>query len=112
MALADLFNIPEDAAGMAQWSFAHMAHHRDTVLAAQTQKRVLLPLYILDPVDLADPLAFLNQHQTMHAALDSLYGIAGYDLTDVDWNDPGQRAGWIWLNAQLHRAEAQATGVY
>ena len=112
MALADIFNIPSAPADMALWSFAHADHHRQLNAAALAQKNVLLAEYILDPVNLEDPSVFLNQHQAMHNAVDSLYGVAGYDLTDVDWSDPSQRAGWIWLNAQLHRAEAAATGAF
>ena len=57
-------------------------------------------------------MPILPHHQEMHDAIDALYGVPGYDLIDVNWQDQDQRAGWVWLNAQLHFAEAQATGVY
>jgi hypothetical protein len=109
MAVADLFNVPETGAQMAQWSFIHMAHHREINAAILESHGVALPEYILDPISLADPQAFLNQHQTMHNNTDAVLGISGYDLTDVDWSDPGNRSGWIFLNATLHVAEADAT---
>ena len=111
MSLADLFNIPQDDDSMKKWSALHMAHHRSINFAIQQQTNTLLPLYVIDPVNLANPGAFLNQHQDLHNNTDAILGIPGYDLTEVNWNDPGQRASWIWLNATLHRAEADALGI-
>lgn len=110
MAVADLFNVPSNSAEMAAWSFAHMAHHRDIISTILRVKNIALPEYVIDPVDLSDPRNFLDLHQEMHNNTDTLYGIAGFDLTDVDWSDPNSRAGWIFLNATLHTFEAQATG--
>lgn len=112
MAIADLYNIPTDTASMQQWSFAHMAHHRDMIRVVQQTLNIHLDEYILDPVNLNDPIQFLDQHQTMHQQLDRLFGISTFDLTQVKWDDPGQRSGWIWQNAQLHLQEANATGVF
>jgi hypothetical protein len=111
MGVADLFNVPVSNDEMARWSFAHMAHHRDLNAAIMSQYGVQLPEYILDPVDLNDPQSFLNQHQLMHNNNDAILGVQGYNLSEVDWSDPKQRAGWIYLNATLHVAEANATGV-
>jgi hypothetical protein len=112
MTVALLFNIPSTDEEMAAWSFAHQAHHRDINAAILQERKIALPEYILDPVNLSDPVAFLDLHQQMHNNTDGVLGIPGYDLTDVDWSDEGQRAGWIFLNAQLHVAEANATGSF
>jgi hypothetical protein len=38
--------------------------------------------------------------------MDSILGIAGNDLSDVDWSNPDQLESWVWLHAQEHyRAE-------
>lgn len=112
MALADLFNVPSSPEEMAKWSFAHQAHHRELNDEIFQKHGISIPEYILDPVNLADPLAFLYQHQQWHADIDQVLGIAGYDLTSVDFTDKEDFAGWIWLNAQLHLAEADATEVF
>ena len=112
MSVADLYNIPATDDEMAKWSRLHAVQHRLTNVAVLAQAGVAVPDYILDPVDLSDPQNFLNQHQQMHNFVDLIYGISGYDLSEVNWDDPGQRAGWIYLNAQLHVQEAQATGAY
>jgi hypothetical protein len=112
MSLVDMFNVPNDPLEMARWSSLHAIQHRLTNFVILRDYNIALPEYILDPVNLADPAAFLDQHQQMHQNVDQLLGISGFDLTDVDWNDPGQRAGWIYLNAQLHTSEANATGAF
>jgi hypothetical protein len=112
MAVADLFNTPTTPAEMAAWSFNHMAHHREINETVLRTKKIALPEYILDPVNLADPQGFLDQHQEMHNNTDAVYGISGFDLTEVDWLDPAQRAAWIWLNATLHVSEADASETF
>lgn len=112
MAIADLYNVPADDRSMAQWSFAHMAHHRDMIRVVLQMLNIQLDEFILDPVNLADPVQFLDQHQTMHDQLNALFGISGFDLTQLNWADQRQRSGWIWQNAQLHLQEATATGMF
>ena len=112
MSVADLYNVPKTDAEMHVWSFNHMVHHRLVNAYLLKTKRINLPEYILDPMPVGDVRTFLLQHQTMHNNTDALTGVSGYDLTEVDWTKPEQRAGWIWLNAQLHVAEANATGVF
>jgi hypothetical protein len=112
MSIADLYNVPETDTDMAKWSALHQAQHRVTNHAILQTYSIALPEYILDPIDLADPQAFLNQHQTWHNTVDEILGLSGYDLSEVDWSDAGQRAGWIFLNAQLHVQEAQALGAF
>jgi hypothetical protein len=100
--LANLFNVPSTDEERAQWSFAHMAHHRDINQQIYTLIKVALPEYILDPVDPSDTSQWEYQHQLMHDNQNQLLGISGQDLTGVDWNDQRLLAGWIWLNANEH----------
>lgn len=112
MAIASLFNIPSTEDELSAWSFAHMAHHRDVNRAILMQAGVVVPEYILDPFDPDNAATWLQQHQSMHNVTDEIYGISGYDLTEVNWADQSMRAGWIYLNAQLHVSEANATGMF
>lgn len=93
------------------WSLPHMAHHRDLNTYLVGKFSVSLPLYPLDPWDPTDLSVQLYQHQLLHNAQNELLGIAGQDLLDVDWNDPTQRAEWIFLNAQEHFQASTLTGV-
>jgi len=112
MSVADLFNTPDTDEEMATWSQLHFAHHVLINQAILEQHNVALPMYLINPVNLEDAAAFLNLHQQLHTNADQVLGVASQNLLDVDWNDPGQREGWIQLNAQLHVAEANATGVF
>ena len=89
-----------------------MAHHRTVNAAIQAKYALTLPQYVLDPVNLDDPDAFLYQHQIMHNNTDALLGIASYDLTSADFSSPETMAAWIFLNATLHYAEATALGTW
>jgi hypothetical protein len=108
MGLASVWNVPTTDDEIAAWSFNHANEHFLIRAAVLAQHNIALPEYVLDPVNLADPAAFLDQHQQIHNATDAILGISTLDLTDVDWNDPGQREGWIQLNATLHVAESNA----
>lgn len=100
--LAGLFNVPNTPEQNEVWSFVHMAHHRDIILAIFIQNGIALPEYILDPINPNDFEAWSYQHQAMHNQMDTILGIDGFDLTDVDWKDDGQRAGFVYLNSQEH----------
>lgn len=112
MAVADLANVPMTPGQLRLWSFAHMAHHRDTNRIIMQSKGIVLPEYALDPVKFSSNSTWTELHQQMHNNNDSVLGVGGFDLTQVNWQDVKQRSAWIWLNFQLHYAEAQATGLW
>lgn len=111
MPIAQLYNVPLTDEQKAIFDFVHADHHHRMIAAAQARFHITLAEFVLDPFDVLSYNAGLL-HQQMHDAIDALYGVPGYDLVDVDWHDTEQRAGWIFLNAQLHQAEATATGVF
>ena len=88
------------------WAFAHAAHHRDINRTISLATGTQLPEYVLDPFDTDNAGVWLYQHQLMHQNQDAALGIAGYDLLDVQWEDAGQLAGWILLNANEHMQAA------
>lgn len=100
--LASLANIPASPETWAQFNFAHAAHHRDINRLIFIATNIALPEFILDPVDIENPGVFSFQHQTMHNNQNSILGITGLDLTDVNWQDDAQKAIWFWLNFQEH----------
>lgn len=111
MAIANIANIPEDDVSLNQWSFAHMAHHRDLNSYILRKHGVNLPLFPIDPMNINDMGTFGYQHQIMHNNQNEILKIAGNDLLDVDWNNPEQRAIWIWLNFSEHLQASQITAV-
>lgn len=102
MSLAGIFNIPGTPQEMAQWSFDHAAHHADINRLIFQIFRITISSFVLDPLPTNGMGGWLYQHQQLHTTMDGILGIGGFDLTDVDFNDKGQFAGWIWDNAQEH----------
>ena len=111
MSVASLFNVPTTPEEFSRWAFEHAAHHREEVMALNAELATSLPMYVLDPVP-AEFDTFLLQHQIMHNNTEAVTGVGGYDLTSVDFSDPEQLQGWIYLNAELHYNEANALGVW
>lgn len=105
--LANLFNVPSNDQERAEWSFSHMANHRDINQRIYSLIKVALPEYILDPVDINDTGTWEYQHQLMHDSQNQILGIEGQDLTGVDWKDPNLLAAWIFLNQSEHYQACQ-----
>jgi len=100
--IADLYNVPSTPDELAQWAFAHMAHHRDINARIYLLVKVALPEYILDPIDPNGSGDWEYQHQQMHDNQNQILGIQGQDLTSLDWKDERLLAGWVFLNANEH----------
>ena len=101
-AVASLFNVPSNKQELDQWSFAHMAHHRDINRVIYNLTGNALPEYELDPVNTDDAGVWEYQHQLMHDNQDAILGIIGFDLSEINWKDRNELAGWIYLNALEH----------
>lgn len=102
MAIANLANTPNTPEELAAWSFSHMAQHRDENAAIYRIYGVVLPEFLLDPINIKDLGTFSNQHQLWHNDVAAVLGTQGFDLTNVNWEDPEQREAWIGINFQAH----------
>lgn len=103
MSVANLFNVPGDEEGLLQFSFANAAEHHKIAQGLFDELGVHVEVYILDPLPISDPGAWLYQHQQAHNVQNAALGIAGNDLTTVDLQDKAQLAAWIILHAREHR---------
>lgn len=112
MALATLFNTPVSPSRWAEFSFVNMDEHRKIAAAVLAQLALTIPLYPLDPVPTGlNAAAWLYNHQAIHNRENGILGIAGNDLTAVDFSDVSQVHNWVQLHAEEHRAAAQALGI-
>ena len=100
--VAALFNVPATPQELAEWSFAHMAHHQDIVRLIYQITKQALPIYILDPLDINNAQVWADQHQQMHTQMDTILGISGFNLDDWDWKNQSTLAGNIFNNAVEH----------
>ena len=111
ISVAQIFNIPGDDDQFAMWTRVHMIWHRSTLVEIQRLTAIILPEYLLDPINPNDIDVFLNNHQQMHNDLDAILDISTVDLQNVDWEDETQRVGWFQAHAQLTQQEANKLGI-
>lgn len=104
MSLAGIFNVPKTDIELAEWSFVHMANHRDIIRVIYQLAVVALPEYVLDPFDPNDTGVWQRQHQQMHQQMNAVLGTSGFNLLGLDWHNENGTAAWITLNATEHRA--------
>lgn len=114
MPLAGIVNIPNDQDSLSRWSFNYQAWVRDVNAAVLRQYGVRLPEYALDPIPTDPPEAagvWLYSNQSWHNERNSVLGIQGQDLADVDLTDVEQRAAWIGLVFAEEYQAAQILGL-
>src|ERR1041385_2064676 len=100
MSVAGLFNVPEKDEDFLVFSFANADQHALIVDRIFATKGVLLPSFVLDPIPSSDPITWLAVHQEAHNAFTAALGIAGVDLTAVDFRDPEQASSWARLHGE------------
>lgn len=110
-AVAALYNVPTTDEEWLQWSFAHAAHHHDINRVIFQLLGLQLPEYVLDPFNHLDANTWAEQHYIMHQNQDAVLGIEGFDLSEVDFSNPEESAGWIFLNASEHYQAAAILGI-
>lgn len=106
-ALLVLYETPKTQGDLSVWSFANAAQHRDINRIIFETTGDILPDFVLDPFDPNDMNAWLYQHQVMHNAQNAVLGIAGFNLTELDWNNPAELGSWLWNHGQEHFQAAQ-----
>ena len=121
MALAELTVIPQNSNDLKNWSFSHQANHLDIIRRiyetttpippATTPPPISLNPYPLDPVDIDNVGVWLYNHAVMHAQMDLVLGIAGYDLLELDWSDQDQLIEWINFNSDEHIQASRILGI-
>lgn len=112
MAVANLVTVPTTSQELAVWAFANQAHHRDINSYIRRTRGILLPEYVLDPVDTRLDSVWSAVHQAQHNSNDAILGVEPFDISEPDWQNPDQMTSWIWLHWRLHYAEAEASGVW
>lgn len=116
MGIADLANVPTTDTELKAWASLHFVHHRDIIRRVQERYGVRLDEYSLDPlvIDSGIPQSVGSWgylHQIMHNQQNTVLQIAGNDLVDVTWQDPSERAEWVFLNFIEHQKAGAILGV-
>lgn len=106
MGIATLWNTPTSLEKLSDWSFSHAAQHRIEIAAIQRIFGITLTEFRLDPINPADSSTWAEQHQIMENERNAVLGLPGYNLSDVDWTDPGSFEAFIQANAVSHERAA------
>ena len=111
--LATLFNVFQTPVAMNQFAFANADLHIRQNQAISIKHSVNLPFYILDPISLDNSALenWLQLHQDIHTRTNTILGIDGNDLTDVDFTNLNQLSSWVWLHAQEHVQASNILGL-
>ena len=111
MALATLYNIPQNDEQFNVFSFSNQDEHNKIAMAIATRYSTTVQSYVLDPMPMNDLGTWLEQHQVLHNLMNSVDGGTSNDLTSVDFRDKNQLAEWIWMHAQEHFTAADFLGL-
>ncbi len=108
MPLPFLFDITASDANLQQFFFWNAQDHIEINQAIQAQKGNNLFARVLDPVDTKAIDLWLELHQQTHNDVNSVLGLSGNDLSDLDFENKAKVREWINLHAQEHQAMRQA----
>ena len=100
--LAILANVPRSAEEWAIFSLHHKLDHDEIRSAINSQKKLNLQLYPLDPIPTNAWQTWLINNQSAHTDMDNAMGLQSSDLEDLDPNNENQLIAWIFLHYQEH----------
>lgn len=106
-----LLNVPASKEDWDRWSFHHRTSHDLINKAIFSDQAVLLPDFILDPIDLEEPKLFIEANQLAHSSMNNALLLPGSDLEQVDLDDQRQLQAWIFLHYQEHRTAERRLGI-
>lgn len=83
----------------------------DSILFSPGTNVKALTTYQLSPIDPANLGFWLYNHAIMHQQINAVLGTSGFNLIDVDFEDPDQFAEWIQQNGDEHQRICAALGI-
>lgn len=111
MSLPLLLNDFEDARELAWWLHNNSSEHRQILTAIQQQANIELASYPISSMSPADRSGWLWRHQQMHNDMNAVLGIAGNELSDVDFKQAHQVQAWLALHFEEHLQARQKLGI-
>ncbi len=109
--IAVLLNRPTDQQQLANFSFANQNHHDLVVTTLRALGSTQVNRYIMDPVSLEDMNNFLIRHQQSHNEINGVLGVAGNDLSSVNFRDVNSLESWLQLHFSEHQQWQTKTSV-
>lgn len=94
---------PHEKAMLEQWSLWHKADHDEIQQAIQRITGQNLMIWEIYPLRMEEWEGWSERHQQMHNDMNAVAGIAGSDLSDVDWKVPTSAEEWNFKHFKEHR---------
>jgi hypothetical protein len=101
MGLPNLLVPPPGEDGWREYWFYHYQDHLE-IVQALSKLGFAVSNYIIDPWVNEDKDGILERHQQFHNEMNAIMGIAGADLSDVDFRRENEVRAWVYLNYQDH----------
>ena len=109
--LAQLLNVPESLDSFGTFAFPNSVHHEDVRRYIERIRGIPLPQYNLFPLALEDFGNWLENHQAAHDGINTVLGVLGADLSEINLRDPQAVQIWLRLHFDEHYQWALKTGV-
>lgn len=93
------------------WSFSHARDHEEIAQAVQQQFGITLPTYQVDPMVFTNDSMFFLRNQSLHNDMLAVVGVAGVDLSSIDFGDRSQVQAWLFTHFLEHRDTRAALGI-
>lgn len=112
MALIELLRwLPENQAMREWWTLHHREDHNEIINAIQSKKGVSLVKYQISPYNKQDEGGWLLRHQALHNDFNSVLGLPGSDLQNIDDSDEKGREEMALSHFREHQQARQALGI-
>jgi hypothetical protein len=95
MTLASLANAPTDGNSMSEWTFAHSDLCLRTIDFLNGKDNKLI-MQQMDPIATYDVQSALLRIQDVHNGINGVLGVSGFDLLDLNINDPNSVRSWTF----------------
>ena len=94
-----------------RWAFSNANHHTAVHAAIQAAGKGNLVVTEIYPVRWESPSQFLLKHQSLHNAVNQTLGVAGTDLTGIDFKNKAQLDQWNQAHFDEHKTWAALLGI-
>jgi len=109
--LVNLLNVPASDLEWERWLFDNRNQNTEIRQAILRKKNINLTEYVLYPFAQGDVQTFLINNSQSHTDFNSVLGLQGADLLNVDVSDKQQLGAWVYLNYQELYSASQALGI-
>ncbi len=104
------FDINSEASREA-WSLHHASDHREIREAIEAANLGDLPDWELSPINWNQLTQWHFRHQTSHNDFNGALGLAGSDISSVDFSKPEDAKDWFFNHFREHLAAHNALGI-